>query len=56
MVLKNEEKEVKLDALRLKNSNSKGVNEYNLWNAIKIIITGTTKVNTEKMGGVVVKL
>ena len=64
MVLKNERTEVKLAALLLKDGKAetiaegiaKVLDEYNLWNAIKMIVADTTSVNTGKKSGVVVKL
>ena len=64
VVLQNERTDVKLDALRLKDGKAetvaekidKLIDEYNLWNSIKMIITDTTNVNTGKRNGVVVKL
>ena len=64
VVLKNERTEVKLGALHLKDGKAKTitegiaklVDEYNLWNAIKMIIADTTSVNTGKCSGVVVCL
>ena len=61
MVLKNERTEVKLAALILKDGKAetiaegiaKVLDEYNLWNAIKMIIADTTSVNTGKKSGVV---
>ena len=55
---------MKLDALRLKGGKAetvieeiaKLIDEYNLWNSIKMIITDTTNVNTRKRNGVLVKL
>ena len=59
-MLKNERTEVKLDALRLKDGKAdaiaqaitKVIDEYNLWNAIKMITADTTSVNTGKKNGV----
>ena len=64
VVLKNERTEVKLAALLLKDGKAetiaegiaKVLDEYNLWNAIKMIVADTTSVNTGKKSGVVVKL
>ena len=64
VVLKNERTEVKLGALHLKDGKVKKItegiakllDEYNLWNAIKMIIADTTSVNTGKRSGVVVSL
>jgi hypothetical protein len=64
VVLKNERTEVKLDALRLKDGKAetiaegiaKVLDEYSVWNAVKVIIADTTSVNTGKKNGVVVRL
>jgi hypothetical protein len=64
VVLENSDTEVKLDALRLTDGKAKTIadgianvlNEYNLWNAVKMIVADTTSVNTGKKGGVVVRL
>lgn len=64
VVLKNERREVKLDALRLKDGKAetiavgiaKVLEEYNLWEAIRMIVADTTSVNTGSKSGVVVRL
>ena len=64
VVLENERTEVKLDALRLKDGKAdaiaqaitKVIDEYNLWNAIKMITADTTSVNIGKKNGVVIQL
>lgn len=64
VVLKNEKTEVKLAALTLKDSKAatiaegivQVIEEYNLWNAVNMIVSDTTSVNTGKKNGVVVKL
>ena len=64
VMLKNERTEVKLDALLLKDGKddtiaeaiTKIIDEYNLWNEIKMITADTTSVNTGKKNGVVIQL
>jgi hypothetical protein len=64
VVLKNEEKEIRLAALVLPDGKAQTIangiqsilTEYNLWPAIKMIVSDTTAVNTGKKGGVIVKL
>jgi hypothetical protein len=64
VVLKNESNEVKLKALRLEDGKAetismgiaKVIDEYNLWQCIKMIVADTTSVNTGKKNGVVVRL
>jgi len=64
VVLKNENNEIKLDALSLSDGKAqtitdgicKVIDEYNLWKAIMMIISDTTNVNTGAKNGVVVKL
>ncbi|CAI9725298.1 Hypothetical predicted protein [Octopus vulgaris] len=64
LVLKNEQSEVKLEALQLLNGKAntvvKGItailDEYNLWNFVKMIIADTTCVNTGKRNGIVIQL
>ena len=62
VVLNNERTEVKSDALRLKDGKAdaiaqaitKVIDEYNLWNARKMITADTTSVNTGKKNEVVI--
>ena len=62
VVLKNERREIKLDVLGLVDGRgktiaqgiSKVLDEFHLWNSIKMIVVGTTSINTEKKNGVVV--
>lgn len=64
VVLKNERKEIKLAALKLKDGKAatiteglQGVlDEFNLWGSILMIVADTTSVNTGKKTGVVVRL
>ncbi len=64
VVLKNETKEIKLAALRLKDGKAatiaeglQGVlEEFKLWESILMIVADTTSVNTGKKTGVVVRL
>ena len=64
IILKNEQKEIKLAALSLKDGKSQTIftaikevlNEYDLWSSIKMIVTDTTNVNTGKKTGVVTLL
>ena len=64
VVLKNETREVKVGALRLKDGKAhtiaegieKVIDEYKLWNAIKMIVADTASVNTGKKNGVVIAL
>ena len=64
MVLKNESKEIKLTALKLKNLKAQTIaeglqdvlEEFNLWGSVVIIVADTTNVNTNKKTGVVVRL
>ena len=64
LVLKNEQREVKLAALDLPNGKAdtvvKGIvavlDEYNLWKSIKMIVADTTSVNTGRRNGIVVQL
>ena len=61
VVLKNERTEVKLAALCLKDGKaetisdelSKVLEEYNLWSAVKLMLTYKTSVNTGKENGVI---
>ena len=64
LVLKNEQREVKLEALILPNGKAdtvvKGITvvlgEYNLWKSIKMIVADTTNVNTGRRNGIVFQL
>ena len=64
LVLKNERKEVKLEALHLPNGKAdtvvKGItavlDEYNLWKSIKMIVADTMNVNTGRRNGIVIQL
>ena len=64
VVLKNEEREIKLAALALESGKAEPIasgiedviNEYSLWGAIKMIVADTTSVNTGKKNGVIVRL
>ena len=64
VVLKNEEREVRLAVLILPDSKAATIaqriqnvlTEYNLWPAIKMIVCDTTAVNTGKKNGVVVRM
>ncbi|CAI9740732.1 Hypothetical predicted protein [Octopus vulgaris] len=64
LVLKNEEGEVKLEALQLENGKAdtvvKGItsvlDEYNLWNCVKLIVADTMSVNTGKRNDIVIQL
>lgn len=64
VVLKNESREIKLGALKLIDGKSITIfnaiadiiDEFKLWNSIKMIVTDTTNVNTGKKNGVVVQL
>ena len=64
LVLKNERKEVKLEALDLPNGKADTVvkvitavlDEYNLWKSIKMIVADTTNVNTGRRNGIVIQL
>ncbi|CAI9716102.1 Hypothetical predicted protein [Octopus vulgaris] len=64
LVLKNEQREVKLEALQLRNGKTdtdvKGItavlDEYNLWNCVKMIVADTSNVNTGKRNGIVIHL
>ncbi|ELT91427.1 hypothetical protein CAPTEDRAFT_195363 [Capitella teleta] len=64
VVLKNEEREIKLAVLRLKDGKAativqglKGVlEEFNLWGSVLMIIANITSVNTGKEKGVVIRL
>ena len=64
VVLENEEREIKLAALKLEDGKAttiaqglKGVlEEFNLWGSVLMIIADTTSVNTGKKNGVVVQL
>ena len=64
LVLKNEKREVKLEALDLPNGKAdtvvKGItavlDEYNLWKSIKMIVADTTNVNTGRRNGIVIQL
>ena len=64
MVLKNEAKEIKLTALKLKDGKAQTIaegfqdvlEEFNLWGSIVMIVADTTSVNTGKRTGVVVRL
>lgn len=64
VVLKNEKREIKLDALCLKDGKAATIttglvsviNEFDLWFSVKILISDTTSVNTGKKAGVIVKL
>lgn len=64
LVLKNEQREVKLEALILPNGKAdtvvKGItavlDEYNLWKSIKMIVADTTNVNTGRRNGIVFQL
>ena len=61
LVLKNEHREVKLQALDLPDGKAdtvvKGItailDEYNLWKSIKMIVADTTNVNTGRRNGIV---
>ncbi|CAI9734599.1 Hypothetical predicted protein [Octopus vulgaris] len=64
LVLKNEQGEVKLEALQLPSRKAdtvvKGITavlvEYNLWNCVKMIVADTTSVNTGKGNGIIAQL
>ena len=64
LVLKNEQREVKFEALDLPNRKAdtvvKGItavlDEYNLWKSIKMIVADTTNVNTRRRNGIVIQL
>lgn len=64
LVLKNEQREVKLQALDLPDGKAdtvvKGIttvlDEYNLWKSIKMIVADTTNVNTGRRNGIVSQL
>ena len=64
LVLKNEQREVKLEALDLANGKAdavvKGItavlDEYNLWKSIKMIVADTTNVNTGRRNEIVIQL
>lgn len=64
ILLKNETKEVRLDALCLKDGKAETIcngitnvlDEYDLWAAIKMLISDTTAVNTGAKNGVIVRL
>lgn len=64
VVLKNETKEIKLTALKLKDGKAPTIaeglqdvlEEFNLWGSIVMIVADTTNVNTGKKTGVVVRL
>lgn len=64
VVLKNEAKEIKLTALKLKDGKAQTIaeglqdvlEEFNLWGSIVMIVADTTSVNTGKRTGVVVRL
>ena len=64
LVLKNEHREVKLEALELPNGKADTVvqgitavlDEYNLWKSIKMIVVDTTNVNTGRRKGIVIQL
>ena len=64
LVLKNEQREVKLQALDLSNRKADTVvigmtavlDKYNLWKSIKMIVAGTTNVNIGRRNGIVTQL
>ena len=64
VVLKNESKEIKLTALKLKDGKAQTIaeglqdvlEEFNLWGSVVMIVADTTNVNTGKKTGVVVRL
>ena len=64
VVLKNESKEIKLTALKLKDGRVQTIaeglqdvlEEFNLWGSVVMIVADTTNVNTGKKTGVVVRL
>jgi len=64
VVLKNESREIRLAVISLEDSRSetiasaiqKVLDEFDLWKAIKIIVTDTTNANTGHRNGAVVKL
>ena len=64
VVLKNERREIKLEALDLQNGKAdtvvKGItavlNKYNLWKSIKMLVADTTNVNTGRKNGIVTQL
>ena len=64
VLLKNESEEVKLTTLKLRNGKADTIaeglgevlEEFNLWESVKMIIADTTSVNTGKKSGVVVRL
>ena len=64
VVFKNEAKEIKLSALKLKDGKAQTITErlqdvleeFNLWGSIVMIVVDTTSVNTGKKTGVVVWL
>ena len=63
-VLTNERKEIKLGALKIQDGKASSIEnaisdlleEFTLWNSIKLIIADTTSVNTRRKGGVVALL
>ncbi|CAI9721725.1 Hypothetical predicted protein [Octopus vulgaris] len=64
LVLKNVQREVKLEVLQLPNRKAdtglKGItavlDEYNLWNCVKMTVADTTSMNTGKRKGIVIQL
>ena len=64
LLLKNEQREIKLQALDLPDRKVytvvKGItdvcNEYNLWKSIEIIVADTTNVSTRRRNGIVTQL
>ena len=64
VVLKNESKEIKLTALKLKDRKAQTIaevlqdvlEEFNLWGSVVMIVAGTINMNTGKKAGVVVRL
>ena len=64
VTLKNESKEIKLTALKLKDGKAQTIaeglqdvlEEFNLWGSVVMVVADTTNVNTGKKTGVVVRL
>ena len=64
VVLKNESKEIKLTALKLKDGKAQTIaeglqdvlEEFNLWGSVVMIVADTTNMNISKKAGVVVRL
>ena len=64
VVIKNEFKEIKLTALKLKDGKAQTISEglqdvleeFNLWGSVVMIVADTTNMNTSKKTGIVVRL